>query len=141
MADLVIRKLGKTYFDLYAGRHVTAVTDVSLEIHTGEFQANRPHPQDRIEHDREKDCVDDDEGHGGQPEAEPDEEDGQPRNVSHRLEEDDQRPEEPLAKRAQPHQQAEGDADPGAHSRPHSQPDDAVAQILWQDPLVDQIAE
>src|SRR5574337_1168603 len=37
MADLVIRKLGKTYFDLYAGRHVTAVTDVSLEIHTGEF--------------------------------------------------------------------------------------------------------
>ncbi|MFI5340581.1 MAG: ABC transporter ATP-binding protein [Candidatus Methylomirabilales bacterium] len=37
MADLTIRKLGKTYFDLYAGRHVTAVTDVSLEIHTGEF--------------------------------------------------------------------------------------------------------
>ncbi len=37
MADLVIRKLGKTYFDLYAGKHVTAVTDVSLEIHTGEF--------------------------------------------------------------------------------------------------------
>ncbi len=37
MADLVIRKLGKTYFDLYAGRHVTAITDVSLEIHTGEF--------------------------------------------------------------------------------------------------------
>ena len=37
MADLVIRKLGKTYFDLYAGRHVTAVGDVSLEIHTGEF--------------------------------------------------------------------------------------------------------
>lgn len=37
MADLVIRKLGKTYFDLYAGRHVTAVTDVSLEIHRGEF--------------------------------------------------------------------------------------------------------
>jgi len=37
MADLAIRKLGKTYFDLYAGRHVTAVTDVSLEIHTGEF--------------------------------------------------------------------------------------------------------
>jgi NitT/TauT family transport system ATP-binding protein len=37
MTDLVIRKLGKTYFDLYAGQHVTAVTDVSLEIHTGEF--------------------------------------------------------------------------------------------------------
>jgi NitT/TauT family transport system ATP-binding protein len=37
MADLVIRKLGKTDFDLYAGRHVTAVADVSLEIHTGEF--------------------------------------------------------------------------------------------------------
>ena len=37
MADLVIRKLGKTYFDLYAGRHVTAVADVSLEINTGEF--------------------------------------------------------------------------------------------------------
>lgn len=37
MADLVIRKLGKIYFDLYAGRHVTAVSDVSLEIHTGEF--------------------------------------------------------------------------------------------------------
>ncbi len=37
MADLVIRKLGKTYLDLYAGRHVTAVTDVSLEIRTGEF--------------------------------------------------------------------------------------------------------
>ncbi len=37
MADLVIRKLGKTYFDLYAGQHVTAVSDVSLEIHTGEF--------------------------------------------------------------------------------------------------------
>jgi NitT/TauT family transport system ATP-binding protein len=37
MADLVIRKLGKTYFDLYAGRHVTAVTDVTLEIHAGEF--------------------------------------------------------------------------------------------------------
>ncbi|HWT77278.1 MAG TPA: ABC transporter ATP-binding protein [Candidatus Acidoferrum sp.] len=39
MADLVIRELGKTYFDLYEGRHVTAVTDVSLEIHTGEFVA------------------------------------------------------------------------------------------------------
>ena len=37
MADLVIRKLGKIYFDLYAGQHVTAVADVSLEIHTGEF--------------------------------------------------------------------------------------------------------
>ncbi len=37
MADLVIHKLGKTYFDLYEGRHVTAVADVSLEIHTGEF--------------------------------------------------------------------------------------------------------
>jgi len=37
MADLTIRKLGKTYFDLYAGRQVTAVTDVSLQIHTGEF--------------------------------------------------------------------------------------------------------
>jgi NitT/TauT family transport system ATP-binding protein len=37
MADLVIRKLGKTYLDLYAGRHVTAVTGVALEIHTGEF--------------------------------------------------------------------------------------------------------
>jgi NitT/TauT family transport system ATP-binding protein len=37
MAGLVIRKLGKTYFDLYAGRHVTAVQNVSLEIHTGEF--------------------------------------------------------------------------------------------------------
>jgi len=37
VADLVIRKLGKIYFDLYAGQHVTAVADVSLEIHTGEF--------------------------------------------------------------------------------------------------------
>lgn len=37
MADLVIKKLGKIYFDVYAGQHVTAVTDVSLEIHTGEF--------------------------------------------------------------------------------------------------------
>jgi NitT/TauT family transport system ATP-binding protein len=33
----VIHKLGKTYFDLYEGRHVTAVAAVSLEIHTGEF--------------------------------------------------------------------------------------------------------
>ncbi len=37
MADLVIRKLGKTYFDLYAGQHVTAVTEVSLEVQPGEF--------------------------------------------------------------------------------------------------------
>lgn len=34
---LIIRGLSKTYFDLYAGQHVAAVEDVSLEIGNGEF--------------------------------------------------------------------------------------------------------
>lgn len=38
MSDgLVIRDLGKTYFDLYTGQHVAAVEGVSLEIRNGEF--------------------------------------------------------------------------------------------------------
>jgi NitT/TauT family transport system ATP-binding protein len=34
---LAIRSLSKTYFDPYAGAHVTAVHDVSLEVTQGEF--------------------------------------------------------------------------------------------------------
>jgi len=34
---LVVERLGKTYFDLYTGAHVTAVSDVSLEVRQGEF--------------------------------------------------------------------------------------------------------
>jgi NitT/TauT family transport system ATP-binding protein len=34
---LTIRNLTKTYFDPYAGAHVTAVRDVSLEVQQGEF--------------------------------------------------------------------------------------------------------
>ena len=37
MKSLTIRNLSKTYFDPYAGRHVIAVQDVSLEIGAGEF--------------------------------------------------------------------------------------------------------
>ncbi len=37
MKNLVIRGLSKTYFDPYAGAHVTAVRDVSLEVSEGEF--------------------------------------------------------------------------------------------------------
>jgi NitT/TauT family transport system ATP-binding protein len=35
--SLAIRSLSKTYFDPYAGAHVTAVHDVSLEVTQGEF--------------------------------------------------------------------------------------------------------
>lgn len=37
MKHLELRNLEKTYFDPYAGSHVTAVHDVSLEIQKGEF--------------------------------------------------------------------------------------------------------
>lgn len=37
MKSLAIRNLSKTYFDPYAGTHVTAVHDVSLEAKEGEF--------------------------------------------------------------------------------------------------------
>ncbi len=37
MKSLEIRNLQKTYFDPYAGTKVTAVQDVSLDIHDGEF--------------------------------------------------------------------------------------------------------
>ena len=37
MKNLVIRNLSKTYFDAYAGAHVTAVHDVSLEVTQSEF--------------------------------------------------------------------------------------------------------
>ena len=37
MKSLTIRNLSKTYFDPYAGSHVTAVHDVSLEVKAGEF--------------------------------------------------------------------------------------------------------
>jgi NitT/TauT family transport system ATP-binding protein len=37
--NLVIRNLSKTYFDPYAGAHVTAVRDVSLEVKESEFVA------------------------------------------------------------------------------------------------------
>lgn len=39
MSGLMIRNVSKTYFDLYAGQHVTAIDDVSLEIRNGEFVA------------------------------------------------------------------------------------------------------
>jgi len=37
MKRLLLRNLSKTYFDPYAGAHVTAVQDVSLEVQQGEF--------------------------------------------------------------------------------------------------------
>jgi len=37
--SLAIRNLSKTYFDAYAGTHVTAVHDVSLQVREGEFVA------------------------------------------------------------------------------------------------------
>ena len=37
MKDLDIRNLSKTYFDPYAGTHVTAVHDVSFRVKQGEF--------------------------------------------------------------------------------------------------------
>ncbi|MDO8980971.1 MAG: ABC transporter ATP-binding protein [Afipia sp.] len=37
MSMLSIRNLAKTYFDPYAGEHVTAVRDVSLDVEQGEF--------------------------------------------------------------------------------------------------------
>lgn len=37
MKSLAIRNLSKTYFDPYAGAHVTAVQEVSLEVQQGEF--------------------------------------------------------------------------------------------------------
>jgi NitT/TauT family transport system ATP-binding protein len=37
MKSLAIRSLSKTYFDPYAGAHVNAVQDVSLEVKEGEF--------------------------------------------------------------------------------------------------------
>ena len=37
MKSLTLRNLSKTYFDLYAATHVTAVHDVSLQVGEGEF--------------------------------------------------------------------------------------------------------
>jgi NitT/TauT family transport system ATP-binding protein len=37
MKRLLLKNLSKTYFDPYAGAHVTAVQDVSLEVGQGEF--------------------------------------------------------------------------------------------------------
>ena len=37
MKSLTVKNLSKTYFDPYAGAHVTAVHDVSLEVRQGEF--------------------------------------------------------------------------------------------------------
>ena len=37
MKRLLLRNLSKSYFDPYAGAHVTAVHDVSLEVQQGEF--------------------------------------------------------------------------------------------------------
>ena len=37
MKSLVLRNLSKTYFDPYAGAHVTAVRDVSMTVEQGEF--------------------------------------------------------------------------------------------------------
>jgi NitT/TauT family transport system ATP-binding protein len=37
MKNLTLRNLSKTYFDPYAGTHVTAVRDVSLTVQQGEF--------------------------------------------------------------------------------------------------------
>ena len=37
MKSLTIRDLSKTYFDAYAGAHVNAVRDVSLDVPAGEF--------------------------------------------------------------------------------------------------------
>ena len=37
MKTLELRHLEKTYFDPYAGSHVTAVHDVSLEVQQGDF--------------------------------------------------------------------------------------------------------
>ncbi len=37
MKSLTVKNLSKTYFDPYAGAHVTAVHDVSLEVQQGEF--------------------------------------------------------------------------------------------------------
>jgi len=37
MRSLALRNVSKTYFDPYAGAHVTAVHDVSLEVQQGEF--------------------------------------------------------------------------------------------------------
>lgn len=37
MKSLTLRNLSKTYFDPYAGAHVTAVQDVSLTVQQGEF--------------------------------------------------------------------------------------------------------
>ena len=41
MKSLTIRNLSKTYFDLYAGTHVTAVHDVSLEVQRGRVRLHR----------------------------------------------------------------------------------------------------
>jgi NitT/TauT family transport system ATP-binding protein len=37
MANLVVRNLTKTYFDIYTGQNVQALQDVSLELREGEF--------------------------------------------------------------------------------------------------------
>ena len=37
MADLVVRNLTKTYYDVYSGQQVHALQDVSLELREGEF--------------------------------------------------------------------------------------------------------
>ena len=37
MKTLSLRNLAKTYFDPYAGAHVAAIHDVSLDVEQGEF--------------------------------------------------------------------------------------------------------
>ncbi len=55
MKSLTLRNLSKTYFDPYAGTHVTAVHDVSLEVPAGRVRLHRRPVRLRQDHDPQHD--------------------------------------------------------------------------------------
>jgi hypothetical protein len=75
-----------------------------------QFERHRTHAEHRVQHHRKQHGVDDDEDHRREAEAEPDQQDRQPRDVADGLEEQQHRPQRAMCAVAQPHEQPERNA-------------------------------
>ena len=102
---------------------------------------HRFHAEHGVEHHRKQHGVDDDERHGGQAEAEPDQQDRQPGDVADGLEEQQDRPGDAVRPSAGADQDAKRNADRHADGGAGEQTHQAVLQIVRQDALVGQREE